>query len=144
MESKNSHHHSRFKDRGPSIAEKVIKFVINILEKPISLKGNADCLSELPSLIGKLNNTIHSSIKMTPVQARKQSNEKEVHSILQDRRVRKQPKFNLGQLVRTADIKGVFGKGDSTNYSYKLYTINEIVYDSIASYRKNNLPERYN
>ena len=53
---------------------------------------------------------------MIPNQASKKSNEKLVYSNLQDRRVRQQPKFKLGQLVRTPDIKRVFSKGDSTNY----------------------------
>ena len=60
---------------------------------------------------------------MTPNQASKKSNEKEVYSNLRDRRIKQQPKYKLGQLVRTADIRKVFLKGDSTNYSYKLYTI---------------------
>ena len=60
---------------------------------------------------------------MAPVQASKKSKEKEISSDLQDRRVRQKPKFKLGQLVGTADIKRVFSKGDSTNYSYNLYTI---------------------
>ena len=50
----------------------------------------------------------------------------------------------LGQLVRTADTKRVFSKGDSTNWSYKLYTITEIIHDTIPSYRIHCLPERYN
>ena len=50
----------------------------------------------------------------------------------------------MGQLVRTADNKRVFSKGDSTNYSYKLYTITEVIHDTIPSYRINYLPERYN
>ena len=54
---------------------------------------------------------------MTPNQASKKFNEKEVYSNLQDRRVKQKPKFRLGQLVRTADINKVFSKGDSTNYS---------------------------
>ena len=81
---------------------------------------------------------------MTPNQASKKSNEKIVYSNLQDRRVRQQPKFKLGQLVRTADIKKVFSKGDSTNYSYKLYTITEVIHDTIPSYKIDYLPERYN
>ena len=64
---------------------------------------------------------------MSPIQASEKSNEKLVFSNLQDRRVKRQPKFKLGQLVRTADIKRVFSKGDSTNYSYILYTITEII-----------------
>ena len=101
-------------------------------------------MSELPAVTKQYKNTIHSSTKMTPDQASKKSNEKIVHSNFQDRRVKQQPKFNLGQLVRTADIKRVFSKGDSTNYSYNLYTITEVIHDTIPSYRINCLPERYN
>ena len=86
----------------------------------------------------------NSSTKMTPIQASKKSNEKEVYSNLQNKRKKLNPKFNLGQLVRTADIKRVFSKGDSTNYSYKLYTITEVIHDIIPSYRIDYLPERYN
>ena len=81
---------------------------------------------------------------MTTFQAFKKSIEKEVYSNLKDRREVQKPKFKLGQLVRTADIKRVFSKGDSTNYSYKLYTINEVVHDTIPSYKIKYSPERYN
>ena len=144
LKIKNIHHHSRFTDKGPSIAERVIRTVRNLLKKPLFLAGNADWLSELPSVIKQYNNTIHHSIKMTPNQASKKSNKKEVFSNLRDDRIKRQPKFELEQLVRTADIKKVFSKGDSTNYSYKLYTITEVIHDTIPSYRLNYLPERYN
>ena len=52
--------------------------------------------------------------------------------------------LNLGDLVRTADIKNVFSKGDSKNWSYKLYTITEVIHDTIPSNRLDYLPERYN
>ena len=81
---------------------------------------------------------------MTPNQASKKLNEKAVFDNLRDDRQKQRPKFKLGQLVRTADIKRVFSKGDSTNYSYKLYTITEIIHDTIPSYRIDYLPERYN
>ena len=81
---------------------------------------------------------------MTPIQASKKSNEKKVYNNLQDRREIQKRQFKLGDLVRTADIKRVFSKGDSTNYSYKLYTITEVIHDTIPSYRNDYLPERYN
>ena len=141
--SKNIRHYSRFTDKGPSIAERVIKRTLcNLLKKPVFLAGNADWLSELPSVIKKYNNTIHHSIKMTPNQASKKLNEKEVYSNLQDTRVKQQPKYKLGQLVRTADIKRVFSKGDSTNWSYKLHTITEFIHDTIPTYRIEYIPER--
>ena len=140
----NIQYYSRFTDKGPSIAERVIKIIRNLLKKPVFEKGRADWISELSSVIKKYNNTIHSSTKMTPLQASKKSNEKLVYSNLKDDRQKQKPKYKLGQLVRTADIKKVFSKGDSTNYSYKLYPITEVIHDTIPSYRIDYLPERYN
>ena len=81
---------------------------------------------------------------MTLIQATKNSNEKEVYSNLQDPRVKQLPKFNIGQLVRTSDTERVFSKGVSTIYSYNLYTIIEVIHDTIPSYRKKYLPESHN
>ena len=114
------------------------------MKKTIFLADNADWLSELPTFVKQYNNTIHYSIKMTPIQASKKVNEKLVCSNFQDRRDKQLPKFKLGDLVRTAAIKRVFSKRDSTNWSYKLYTITEIIEDTIPSYRIDILPERYN
>ena len=76
---------------------------------------------------------MHSSVKMTPNQASKKSNEKEVYSNLHERRIKQRPKYKLGQSVPTADIKKVFSKGDSTSWSYKLYTITEVIHGTIPS-----------
>ena len=56
-----------------------------LLEKPVFSAGNADWLSELPSVIKQNNNYIHHSIKTTPNQASKKSNERKVYCNLQDR-----------------------------------------------------------
>ena len=144
LKSKNIQHYSRFADKGPSIAERVIRTIRNLLKKPVFEKGKADWLSELPSVIKQYNNTIHSSTKMKPIDASKKSIEKEVSSNLQDKRKILNPKYKSGQLVRTADIKRVFSKGDSTNWSYKLYTITEVIHDTIPAYRIDYLLERYN
>ena len=115
LKSKTIHYYSRFTDKGPSIAERVVRTVRSLVKKPVFEKGNADWLSQLPSVIKQYNNKIHHSVKMTPVQASKTATIKIVHSNLQDRRVKQKPKINLGQIIRTADIKTVFPKGDSTN-----------------------------
>ena len=82
LKSENIQHYSRFTDKGPSIAERVIRSLRNLLNKPVFEKGNADWLSDLSSVMNKYNNTIHSLIKMTPNQASKKSNEKLVYSNL--------------------------------------------------------------
>ena len=143
LKSKNIHLYSRFTDKGPLIAERVIRTIRNLLEKLVFLAGNADWLSELPSCIKKYNNSYHITIEMTPNQAFEKRNGKKVFSNLKSSREIQKPNFKLGQLVRTADIKRVFSKGDSTNYSYKRYTKTEVMHDTIPSYRIDYLPERY-
>ena len=142
LKSKNIHHYSRFTDEGPSKTERVIRTIHNIIKKPVFLAGNADWLNERSAVVNKYNNTVHSSTKMTPNQAIKKSNERKVYSNLQYRIVNQQPKFKLGQLVRTADIKRVFSNGDSTNYGYILNTKNEVIKDTVPRYRINYLPEK--
>ena len=71
--------YSRNTALGAVIAERFNRTLRNLLKKPVFLAGNADWISELPSVIKQYNNTIHSSTKMTPSQASKKSNEKKVY-----------------------------------------------------------------
>ena len=80
---------------------------------------------------------------MTPFEASLKKNEKLVCSNFRDDREKQKPKINLGQLVRTAVIKRVFSNCDSTNWSYKLHTITEVLHNTLPSYRINYTPERY-
>ena len=61
-----------------------------------------------------------------------------------DKRNKIKLKFQLYEFVRVADLKKTFSKGDTTNWSYKLYKITELIIDTVPSYRLDNLPERYN
>ena len=81
---------------------------------------------------------------MTPFQGSLKKNESFVYKNLLDKRKKIKPKFQINDLVRVADLKKTFSKGDTTNWSYKLYKITEIINDTIPSYKINNLPERYN
>ena len=95
-------------------------------------------------MIGKqCNNRVHTSTKLTPIQASLEKNEGFVYQILLDRRKKVKPKFKIHDLFRTADLSRTFSKGDSTNWSYKLYKITEIINDTISTYRMDHLPERY-
>ena len=71
-------------------------------------------------------------------------NEGFVYKNLLDKRKKIKPKFQINDLFRTADLKKTLSKGDTTNWSYKLYKITEILNNTIPSYRIDNLPERYN
>ena len=61
-----------------------------------------------------------------------------------DKRKKLTLKFQINDLVRTADVKKTFSKGDTTYWSYKLYKITELFNDTIPSYKIDNLKGRYN
>ena len=81
---------------------------------------------------------------MTTIQASLKKNEGYVYKNLLDKRKKVKQKFQINDLVRTAHLQKTFSKGDTTNWSYKLYKILEILNDTIPSYKIDNLPERYN
>ena len=84
--------YSRYNDKGAVFAERFNRTIRNLLKKPVFEKGNADWLSELPSVIKQYNNTIHHSTIMKPIDASKKSKEKIVSSNLQDKRKILNPK----------------------------------------------------
>ena len=87
---------------------------------------------------------VHSSTKLTPTQASLKKIESFVYQNLLDKRKKIKPKFQINNLVRVADLKKTFSKGDTTNWSYKLYKITEIINDTIPSDHIDILPGRYN
>ena len=136
--------YSRNSSYGAVFAERFNKTIRDLLKRPVLEKGDAKWIDILPTITKQYNNRIHSSTKLTPTQASLKKNEGYVYKNLLDKRKKMKPKYEIGDLVRTADLKKTFSKGDTTNWSYKLYKITEIINDTIPSYRVDNLSERYN
>ena len=114
------------------------------LKKPVFEKGDGNWIDVLQTITKQYNYRVHSSTKLTPVQASLKKNEGYVYKNLLDKRKKVKPKFQINDLVRVADLKRTFSEGDMTNWGYKLCKSAEIVNDTIPSYNIDNLPERYN
>ena len=72
IKNKYVHHYSRYTEKKPSVCDRVIRTVRNLLKKKtVFEKGKADWLKELSSVIKKYKKTFHSSTEMTPIQASK-------------------------------------------------------------------------
>ena len=136
--------YSRNSSYGAVFAERFNKSIRDLLKRPVFEKGDGNWIDVLPTITKQYNNRIHSSTKLTPIQASFKKNEGFVYKNLLDKRKKVTPKFQINDLVRTADIKKTFSKGDTSNWSYKLYKITEIINDTIPSYKIDNLIERYN
>ena len=119
---------------GAVFVETFNKTIRNLLKKPVSEKGNDDWISDLSSVIEQYNNTIHHSTKKTPIQASMKTKERIVHDNLPDKTKKHNAPFHISELVRAADIKKVFSKGDSMVWSYNLYTITEVIHNKVPSY----------
>ena len=79
---------------------------------------------------------------MTPIQAILEKNKGYVLKNLLDKRKKIKPKYEIGDLVRTADLKkNVFEIGHD---KYRLFKVTEIIKDTKPAYKIDKLPERYN
>ena len=129
---------------GAVFAERFNRTIRDLLKMIVFENGDANWVDILPTITKQYNNRIHSSTKLSPIQPSLKKKEGFVYKSLLDRRKKVKPKFQINDLVRTADLKRTFSKGDTTNWSYKLYKITEVINDRIPSYKIDNLQERYN
>ena len=137
--------YSRNSSYGAVFSERFNRTIRDLLKKIIVFEqGDANWIDILPTITKQYNNRIHSSTKLSPKDASLKKNEGYVFKKLLDKRKKVKPKFQINDLVRTADLKRTFSKGDTTNWSYKFYKITEIINDTIPSYKIDNLTERYN
>ena len=136
--------YSRNTSLGAVFAERFNRTIRDLLKKVVFENGDGNWIDILQSITKQYINRIHSSTKLSPKDASLKKNEGYVYKNLLDKRKKVKPKFQINDLVRTADLKKTFSKGDTTNWSYKLYKITEIIKDTIPSYYIDNLSERYN
>ena len=136
--------YSRNSSNGAVFAERFNRTIRDLLKKIVFENGDANWIDILQSITKQYNNRVHSSTKLSPKQASLKKNEGFVYKNLLDKRNKIKAKYQINNLVRVADLKKTFSKGDTTNWSYKLYKITEIINDTIPSYKIDNLPERYN
>ena len=87
-------------------------------------------------------NTKHSSIKMTPIEANKKSNEGTVYFNLYGdmEKVTSKPKFKIGDKVRIFKYKrNVFDKGYTPNWTEEVFTVDKIQYTNPITYKLKDL-----
>ena len=136
-------HYSRNSSYDAVFAERFNRTIRDLLKKIVFEQGDANWIDILQSITKQYNNRVHSSTKLSPKDASLKKNEGYVYKNLLDKRKKIKPKYEIGDLVRTADLKKTLSKGDTTNWSSKLYKITEIIKDTIPSYHIDNLKERY-
>ena len=136
--------YSRNTSLGAVFAERFNRTIRDLLKKVVFEKSDANWIDVISTITKQYNDRLHSSTKLTPIQASLKKNEGYVYKNIIDKRKEVKPKYEICDLVRTADLRKTFSKGDTTNWSYKLYKITEIINDTIPSYKIDKLSERHN
>ena len=113
--------YSKNSSYGAVFAERFNRTIRDLLKKIVFEQGDATWIDVLQTITKQYNNRIHSFTKLSPKDASLKKNEGVVYKNLLDKRKKVKPKFQINDLVRVADLKKTFSKGDTTNWSYKLY-----------------------
>ena len=107
-----------------SVCERWNRTIKTKMWTQFTVQGNTQYLSILPKILEQYNNTKHSSIKMTPVEASKKKNESTVYFNLYGNmgQLSSKPRFNVGDKFRISKNKRkVFNKGYTPNWTYEIF-----------------------
>jgi len=113
-----------------AVVERFNRTLKTIMWKRFTAENTRNWIGMLDKLLFQYNNTIHSTIKMTPTEA---SQGKLMYNPVPYSALSK-PKFKVGDQVRISRIKGIFEKGYLPNWSEALYTIHEVKRTSPITY----------
>ena len=112
--------------------------------KQFTVQGNTVYIDIiLPKILKQYNNTKHSSIKMTPIEASKKKNESTLYFIPLHGdmgQLSSKPKFKVGDKVRISKYKRkVFDKGYTPNWTEEIFLIDKIQSTNPVTYRLKDL-----
>ena len=110
--------------------------------KQFTVHGNTVYLDIVPKILKQYNNTEHSSIKMTPVEASKKRNESAVYLNLYGNieQLSSKPKFKIGDKVRISKYKRkIFDIGYTPNWTEEIFLVDKIESTNPITYRIKDL-----
>ena len=126
-----------------SVVERWNRTMKNKMWKMFIINNNTVYWDKLDKLVNNYNNSKHSSIKMTPVEASKKKNEKIVQSNLYGDSIYLKPdksKFVVGDYVRISKFKRkVFDKGYTPNWTEEIFIINKVLATKPVTYSISDL-----
>ena len=121
-----------------SVVERWIRTMKEKMWKYFTDNNTNTYIDILPELVSDYNNTKHSSIKMTLVEASKKKNELTVWRNLYPDRLKintLKPKFSVGDRVRISKKKAIFEKGYTTRWTEEIFTITKILNTKPVTYK---------
>ena len=123
-----------------SVEERFNRTFKNMMYKKFIFTENNNTIfyNIIDDLVNEYNYKMHSTVKMTPVQASLKINENEIKNIYNVDKTKKLGKFRIGDRVRISLEKNIFEKSYETNWTeeiFDIYMILNIVMYHIITYR---------
>lgn len=113
-----------------SICERFNRTLKSLMWRRLTYEQNDKWIPILPELLHEYNNTKHSAIKMTPIEASKKENENDLwkYQYADSIEEAKEPentesKIKLGDWVRISKTKRTFEKGYTPNWSHEIFKV---------------------
>ena len=124
-----------------AIVERWIRTMKDRMYKYFTANNTNVYIDVLDELVKRYNKTRHSSIKMTPVEASKKSNEKQVYANLYPPEIVEpiKHKFKVGDQVRIVKKKKFFEKGFQPRWTEELFIISQLLFTDPPTYRIKDL-----
>ena len=130
--------YSTYSDLKAVFIERFNRTLLHIINKPMFINGDANWVNILNDDVVTYNNNIHSTIKMTPVDAF--NNPDKVKLTFSFKNIKgkpgyAQPKLKVGDYVRNADKRNIFSKGYTSNWNRVLLKVNEVLKTQPPTYK---------
>ncbi len=125
-----------------AVVERFNKTLKTRMWKYFTANNTNKWLDILDDLVADYNSSKHSSIKMEPIDARKDENAEIVWNNLYGAHVTHdfgEPKFKVGQNVRISKYKKTFDKGYERNFSREIYIIKQVIITKPYVYKLEDL-----
>ena len=120
-----------------SVVERWNRTMKEKMFKYFSANNTKKYIDILDEMVNNYNNTKHSSIKMTPVEASDKKNKNRVWMNLNGKARTNpvEPKFSVGDEVRITKKKSNFEKGYTPRWTEEVFTVSQIQYTDPPTYK---------
>ena len=126
MKTYNINHYSTYSVMKASIVERFNRTFKTIMFKEFSFNGTYKWIHIYKNLVGRYNNTIHSTIKMSPNNVNSSNEKHLLNTVYSHPKLFMPSKFHIGDFVRISKYKNIFSKGYHPNFSTEIFRIKSI------------------
>lgn len=136
--------YSTHSDKKAAIVERFNRTLKSRMWKYFTANETRRWIDIIDQLVDDYNNTFHSTVKMTPVEASKAENSPTVWHNIYGAYLAAQyeaPRLKVGQTVRITKYKSIFHKGYLPNFTEEFFKIKQVLVGKPTVYRLEDIKE---